>query len=461
MMNMKDLPMLPLPLSVIEREELAQYEGTIYKGLNTFFEVGKALIEIRNRKLYRADYRTFEHYCRERWNISRPRAYQLIDAANVVDGLSTHGSQILPANERQARALKAAPPEQRQEAWKKAVDASNGTQPTAKQINQVIQMEIPIPGPEFEWTTCEDCGGRFERLSTKKHDTRCGPCAFKHRNAHTSPQVFLPDYLTKEPARLTFTIMFDAEHNCERLSKSLRVRDIEPDMPVLDDVAEEKGWCEGCRYAETIHYMNSEGRKWCTLSILKNEYLKRQLQTDKITVYRDKPEPKSQHSQNSNEYNPDNEHTPGTDEFWFKQSQLSHWELFKQYQRLREAWGNDSSKQQKLEANIRDLEAEVKDLKRKRDTAVQCYEQLREAQHTEGEMTPFAFYTEDRIKILKAGFRIFRVLGHMKELRELTFLTPGKTATWKKFETFDTKKALKERIKELEQDERIIFDNHL
>ena len=136
MMNRKDLDVLPLPLSVTEREELARYEGTIYEGLSTFFEVGKALIEIRNRKLYRADYRTFEHYCRERWNISRPRAYQLIDAADVVDDLSTHGRQILPANEHQARALKAAPPDQRPDIWQKAVDANNGKVPTAKQINQ-------------------------------------------------------------------------------------------------------------------------------------------------------------------------------------------------------------------------------------------------------------------------------------------------------------------------------------
>jgi hypothetical protein len=152
---------------------------------------------------------------------------------------------------------------------------------------------------------------------------------------------------------------------------------------------------------------------------------------------------------------------PGTDEFWFTQSDLSRWELFKQYQRIRKAWGNDSSKQQKLEAKIRELEATVEELKHKRDVAIQCYEQLREAQHTEEELTRFAFYARDRVKILNAGLRIFRVIGHTKELRELTFLVPGKTATWKKCESFDAKKALTERVKELEQDEQIIFDNHL
>ncbi len=46
-------------------------------------------MQIRDNRLYRETYGTFEEYCKEKWDISRPRAYQLIKAAEVQDNLST------------------------------------------------------------------------------------------------------------------------------------------------------------------------------------------------------------------------------------------------------------------------------------------------------------------------------------------------------------------------------------
>lgn len=48
-----------------------------------FVEIGLALATIRDRRLYRAEFRTFEEYCRERWGFSRRRAYQLIACARI------------------------------------------------------------------------------------------------------------------------------------------------------------------------------------------------------------------------------------------------------------------------------------------------------------------------------------------------------------------------------------------
>jgi len=46
--------------------------------------VGKALREIRDKRLYKPEYGTFERYCRERWNgMSRRTAYDYIKAASV------------------------------------------------------------------------------------------------------------------------------------------------------------------------------------------------------------------------------------------------------------------------------------------------------------------------------------------------------------------------------------------
>ena len=83
---------------------LAECEQVIERGLGTFVEVGEALLEIRDSRLYRESHRTFEDYCRERWGMSRVRAHQLIDGADVVALLTTVNTPT-PASERVAREL--------------------------------------------------------------------------------------------------------------------------------------------------------------------------------------------------------------------------------------------------------------------------------------------------------------------------------------------------------------------
>ncbi|MHB1774988.1 MAG: hypothetical protein ACYCU7_03210 [Acidimicrobiales bacterium] len=74
------------------------------QGLSTFVEVGRALLEIRDRRLYREDgYPTFEMYCRERWGWSRQHAYRLIDGGWVAELVSPAGD--IPPAERVAREL--------------------------------------------------------------------------------------------------------------------------------------------------------------------------------------------------------------------------------------------------------------------------------------------------------------------------------------------------------------------
>lgn len=77
---------------------LANAERVIENGLATFLKVGSALTEIRDGRLYRADYETFEAYCQGRWGFTSRRARQLIDAAEI-------GTVVPVANEAQARAL--------------------------------------------------------------------------------------------------------------------------------------------------------------------------------------------------------------------------------------------------------------------------------------------------------------------------------------------------------------------
>lgn len=117
-------------LALWEQDKLTQCETVIENGLRTFVDVGTALLEIRDEKLYRKDHDTFEDYCRGRWNMSRIHAHRMIEAAGVTNNLLPIGN-ILPANESQARPLTQLEPDQQREAWQKVIEKAPSTGITA------------------------------------------------------------------------------------------------------------------------------------------------------------------------------------------------------------------------------------------------------------------------------------------------------------------------------------------
>lgn len=125
-------------LTEAELIELSSLEAKVEQGLRAFWEIGQALGRIRDRRLYRQEYGTFDDYCINRWEMSRRSAYQLIEAARVYENVR-HGAQILPANERQTRPLVTLPPEKQQEAWAKAVSTAPNGRVTSTHIAQIVK----------------------------------------------------------------------------------------------------------------------------------------------------------------------------------------------------------------------------------------------------------------------------------------------------------------------------------
>lgn len=123
---------------------LAEDEKIIESGLSTFRDTGQALMRIKDRKGYKyipdTDYKTFEDYCQRRWDISRPRGYQLMAAADVIGALSTKVDIPEPKRERQVRELMplSDDPDALQAAWAGAVELANGEQPSALQVREVV-----------------------------------------------------------------------------------------------------------------------------------------------------------------------------------------------------------------------------------------------------------------------------------------------------------------------------------
>jgi hypothetical protein len=130
-------------LTTREQRVLGRAERTIARGLKSFLAVGMALKEIRDKRLYRQQYDTFEEYCIRRWDFSRIRAYQICAASEVVADLSTVVNIPLPGNEAQARpmaCLKTA--KQRRRAWRMALKmaAAEGRPVTARDAEEAVNL---------------------------------------------------------------------------------------------------------------------------------------------------------------------------------------------------------------------------------------------------------------------------------------------------------------------------------
>lgn len=154
----------PIELSALnsaEKEQLNLCETIIEKGYNTFIEVGNALFDIRNNKLYREKHSTFEEYCKQKWQIKRQRAYELMDAASIVNTLSEISdkksdevkvSPIINIRESHAVALGKVPEEMRNLVWQKVVDnqKEHGKTITAKTIQFIYSQEKDNTGNNQE-----------------------------------------------------------------------------------------------------------------------------------------------------------------------------------------------------------------------------------------------------------------------------------------------------------------------
>ena len=132
-------------LDVAERARLQELESIVEHGLQTFYEVGKALDEIREQKLYRETHKTFEAYCQEKWGMARQTANRFIGAARVMEILEPIGSKI-PTKESQIRPLAQLPPELQIQIWQEAVESSPNGIPTGAAVKRLVEDRFPSSG---------------------------------------------------------------------------------------------------------------------------------------------------------------------------------------------------------------------------------------------------------------------------------------------------------------------------
>ena len=132
------------PLDEGEKARLKELEAIVEQGLQTFYEVGKALMEIQEKKLYRETYKTFEAYCQNKWSIAKRTAYQYISGAKVVEILCAIAHKI-PTKENQVRPLNGLTPELQSEIWQEAVALAPDGVPTGALVKRLVE-ERKSPG---------------------------------------------------------------------------------------------------------------------------------------------------------------------------------------------------------------------------------------------------------------------------------------------------------------------------
>lgn len=138
-------------LTPSESVRLCELERVIQKGKDTFVEVGNALAEIRDSRMYRATFKTFDDYCKDRWGLNKQTAYQLIEGAAVTENLKSHKCDELPQNQGQTRPLAKLPADKQPEAWTKAQEKAKeeGKPVAARHVEQavaeVMQPDEPDP----------------------------------------------------------------------------------------------------------------------------------------------------------------------------------------------------------------------------------------------------------------------------------------------------------------------------
>ena len=132
-------------LSDAEQAQLMGCEAVVEMGWRTFVEVGLALAQIRDSRLYRVEFETFDAYCRAKWQYTRIYVHQLISAAQLFTHLSAICKHPKPDHESQVRPLIGLSLPQAQAAWESAAEKAGNRRITARMVQNAVK-ELQFTG---------------------------------------------------------------------------------------------------------------------------------------------------------------------------------------------------------------------------------------------------------------------------------------------------------------------------
>jgi ParB family chromosome partitioning protein len=117
--------------------EQSRYHELKERCKKAWVEFAESIIEIRDSKLYKIEYNTFEEFCTVELELGRNYAYKLIASAEVLKNLENvyYGTQ-LPETETQTRPLTKLEPELQPLVWANVVEENENI--TAKKVEEAV-----------------------------------------------------------------------------------------------------------------------------------------------------------------------------------------------------------------------------------------------------------------------------------------------------------------------------------
>ena len=185
------LPDLKLP-------EVAKLEKTVREGLNSFIEVGKAIVELRDRNAWKVrGYKTPDEYFQATFGFGERQALRLADGFQTAEKVKEATGE-LPRNEFAARVIKPIASDAKllnkvqDQLKKKGLSIATAT---ADKIQEIVERVTPKTQPMFEDAKeskarecakavagaglsdkCPKCEKTPERYEHKSDNWFCGSC---------------------------------------------------------------------------------------------------------------------------------------------------------------------------------------------------------------------------------------------------------------------------------------------
>lgn len=131
-----------IPLTSWEKVRRAELEQVVRGGLAKFLEVGIALAELRNRRLYRTEFATFEHYVLTQFGLHRAAVDGVIRSAQTAQVLLDAGLELPPdTNPTSLRAISALPGDELKTAcWQLAERLSPARVPSQPLVSKLCRL---------------------------------------------------------------------------------------------------------------------------------------------------------------------------------------------------------------------------------------------------------------------------------------------------------------------------------
>lgn len=183
-------------LTVQERIDLSHHEQAIEHGRHATLKMAQALLDIRNRRLYRENHETFDRYCEDRWHFSRQHGYYLCNFATTVAELQSVSTTVyIPENERQNRPLQGLESaEQKCNAMEAAATITRGERPNSGHIRRAAaaaKSQSPTPAIGQAVTVLDEESEHYGKQATIVSTASNGLIVSCQVEGTAQPQPFL------------------------------------------------------------------------------------------------------------------------------------------------------------------------------------------------------------------------------------------------------------------------------